>query len=712
MPIILGSKLLRKLVNFYEERAKNEEYSTTTALLESSLRQIKEAKENLLELYREIQDEHKNCKDYSEKREILAEIHQILEESDLNTSIAEAKDLIAVLTAKLNESKKIHESTEIRPEYPRSRAQKVCAPIKDDPEIVQNIAENTEQNKNCVSLSSFSQTLHSNQNKGGRLALLQEGIAAEAHSENCLGQNNNGRVMQSRAKHTNYRPNYSVVCIFCHKGNHLSTRCRTVSDKRMRRKALREQNRCWKCFSRDHNSFVCQKRDCTLCGQKHHISLCLKKDQPQRNHSNKRGTRDIVPYRPAQRDPRNRGLKSNNNQSDRKEHTSTNVQVCMGTLAKPNLRVESTLSEQLVLMTAEGSIWNARRQQYEKILFLFDSGAQKTAVDEELAEQFGLPRQMTEKCTMSGIGGRVETFESHIVPLKIGSAFGEEIEITVQTRPVITEGFPSVRLEQGDVAFLKANEIFLANTKLRGEQQIPRVLVGLDYYHDLVTYTGAKTPSGLHLAKTVFGHTIYGRGLSSVPQPNSVSYNLTAICEKTEHQVLHEHSRLEGPMQRKRAENCSKYSDEIVHAYGFTSTSLPLKGAATDIAKNYSVATGKLQSPQLQPSALNASRRRPALHAKPPSTPSVRRSYPTSAIRRHLPRPRAALRHLPRQEVDRRITRRKKAKTNDTVYAYSCRSPEYHRRIDDPYRIPNHYPYRTSCGGGGVDPSYACNDTH
>ncbi|EYC42555.1 hypothetical protein Y032_0527g2968 [Ancylostoma ceylanicum] len=192
IPIVLSARSLRKVVNFYKESAKDVEYRvdnednekcrSTTALLQCSILRIDEAKEHLQKLYGEILDEHKNCKDDSEKRDILAEIHQIVEESDLHTSIAEANDLIAVLMAKLNESKTIHEITEIRPEYPRSRAQKACAPIKDDPEIVQNIAENTEQNRNCVSLYSFSQTLYSDQNKGGPVALLQKGIAAKAHS--------------------------------------------------------------------------------------------------------------------------------------------------------------------------------------------------------------------------------------------------------------------------------------------------------------------------------------------------------------------------------------------------------------------------------------------------------------------------------------------------------------------------------------------------
>ncbi|EYB84684.1 hypothetical protein Y032_0311g2123 [Ancylostoma ceylanicum] len=691
MPIILGSKLLRKLVNFYDERAKNEEYSTTTALLESSLRQIKEAKENLLELYREIQDEHKNCKDYSEKREILAGIHQIVEESDLHTSIAEAKDLIAVLTAKLNESKKIHESTEIRPEYPRSRAQKVCAPIEDDPEMVQNIAENTEQNKNCVSLSSFSQTIYSNQNKGGPVALFKEGIAAKEHIENRLCQRNSGRVIHSRAKHAKYRPNYGNVCVFCHKGNHLTIRCRTVSDQSLRRNALKEQNRCWKCFSSNHNSFVCRKRDCSFCGQKHHSSLCFKKEPQQVNYGEERRAIISALNKPNSRDWQNGGQTRNSNQPIRMKTTPVAMQMCAQNVPDLNHSPPKSTYKQIVLMTADGSIWNAKRQRFKKVLFLFDSGAQKTVIEEKLAEQFGLRKVRTQMCTVSGNGGRVETFESHTISLRIGTAFGEEIEITGQTRPVITNGFPSLILGQSDGAFLKANDIYLASTKIRGEHQIPRILVGLDHYHDLITGHLTKTPSGLHIAKTVFGPAVYGSGVTEAIQAKSVSYNLTAIYEGAEHQVQQKNSKSDGLIERQRGKNFPKNPEKIFYAPGSTTSSLPSKEDARNVAKNHSVAVRRQRCLQLQPSPFNSSRRRPALHAKPPSTPSSSSSPPTPAIRRRPPHPRAVFRHRPRQDVDTRHTRtRKKAKPSDLSYDYSCRSPEYHRRIDDLHIIHVH----------------------
>ncbi|KAK6764148.1 hypothetical protein RB195_024465 [Necator americanus] len=208
-------------------------------------------------------------------------------------------------------------------------------------------------------------------------------------------------------------------------------------------------------------------------------------------------------------------------------------------------------------MTAEGNI-NARKEAYEKALFFFDSGAQKTVIEENLAEQLGLPKNTTEICTMSGIGEHIECFESH------------------KTKPVITNGFPSVKLNTEDIEFLKTNTICLANSKLHGEHQNPHILVGLDYYHDLVTdpANGIRTPSGFHITKTVFGPTIYGQGINKVSETaNTVCHSLTGISENTEQELLLKVFELDGfgimPEEIQRDEKVRRYLEKYSKLISF-----------------------------------------------------------------------------------------------------------------------------------------------
>ncbi|KAK6009686.1 hypothetical protein OSTOST_25364 [Ostertagia ostertagi] len=187
-------------------------------------------------------------------------------------------------------------------------------------------------------------------------------------------------------------------------------------------------------------------------------------------------------------------------------------------------------------MTAEGKVWNHNEGEYENVLLFFDTGAQKTVIEESLADRLGLLRQTTEVCSMSGIGGYIERFKSHAVNVKLSTVFGEELEMKVRTKPVITRGFPSVKLISTDIAFLKEKHICLSNSKLRGESQKPHILVGLDYYHELITPNSTvQTPSGLHITNTLFGPTIYGKGALHAETTNDTTcYEMTHIQENLE----------------------------------------------------------------------------------------------------------------------------------------------------------------------------------
>lgn len=275
---------------------------------------------------------------------------------------------------------------------------------------------------------------------------------------------------------------------------------------------------------------------------------------------------------------------------------------------KDNTSHRNSTPSQLILMTAEGNVWNNKKGEYEKILFFFDTGAQKTVIEESLADRLGLSKQTTEICTMSGIGGHIESFESHIVCIKLSTVYGEELELNVLTKPIITNGFPSVNLSSVDVDFLKANSICLSNSKLRGEHQNPHILVGLDHYHDLVTgpINNVKTPTGLHIAKTVFGATIYGKGAHH-GENATICYGMTSIQENSEQEILQKMFELDGlgisseecQKNEKALEYLSEYSRKISFSGGFITAPFPLKDNITQLENNYGVAIRRLESLQI-----------------------------------------------------------------------------------------------------------------
>ncbi|KAK6026470.1 hypothetical protein OSTOST_07572 [Ostertagia ostertagi] len=71
--------------------------------------------------------------------------------------------------------------------------------------------------------------------------------------------------------------------------------------------------------------------------------------------------------------------------------------------------------EQVVLMTAEGLVWNYFSEQYHRALFLFDTGAQLSLIFRELHPASGSTRaKKTEQCSLSGIKINVRHEDSGI----------------------------------------------------------------------------------------------------------------------------------------------------------------------------------------------------------------------------------------------------------------------------------------------------------
>ncbi|EYC34940.1 hypothetical protein Y032_1248g3781, partial [Ancylostoma ceylanicum] len=457
------------------------------------------------------------------------------------------------------------------------------------------------------------------ENKGVTIAqllkLLEKEISSKLFIESQWGFNNETR------KDVSTKPTHQ--CAFCGRTNHASAACRTVQDPQKRREIVKQKRLCWKCMQSNHTSNQCNRPDCSSCGQKHNSSLCLNGtssataarafpsplEQRQR-----RNETSHQPPRFGQRHDSRDNRFNNRNSNDARRMQQTNIQHMQA--EQENNRSPQTVGvnengEQLILMTAEGNLWNNNKQKFERVLFFFETGAQKTVIEEKLASEFGLPRLSTESCVMSGIGGHIERFESTTVPLKIRSVYGKEINVTARTKPIITGGFPSVNLTQADADFLEVNEICLANSKLRGERQVPKILVGLDRYYSLVIEEGSvrKTPSGLRIAKTVFGPAIYGQGNLDSPQNTPpISYGLTSIHETSDNQLLQKLFELdglgitpEGCLKDEKAENYfMDYSKLISFEKGYVKAPFPLKTNVAELQDNYSVAIKRLASLQKQ----------------------------------------------------------------------------------------------------------------
>ncbi|KAK6764904.1 hypothetical protein RB195_025009 [Necator americanus] len=270
---------------------------------------------------------------------------------------------------------------------------------------------------------------------------------------------------------------------------------------------------------------------------------------------------------------------------------------------------DNATKDQVMLMTAEANMWNNKTGQYERVLIFFDTGAQRTIINERTAEEFGFPKQKTEIC-LSGNGGHTEKFKTFFVPLKISTVFGKEIRLTVQTKPVITNGFRSAYLLEQDKQFLQDNDICLSNPRLRSEHQNPQILIGLDYCNEFVmSSTRTRLPSGLYVARTSVGPTLHGRSTSAVNVTSEeITHSLTLVQEPSEADILQKIFELDGlgistngfSNDEKTFEYFEKYTKTISFKNSVVTAPFPLKDNVIDISDNYAIAYRRLESLQRQ----------------------------------------------------------------------------------------------------------------
>ncbi|VDP53024.1 unnamed protein product [Heligmosomoides polygyrus] len=367
----------------------------------------------------------------------MLEIEQIESESQLHREIAAANDLILMLAARYDESKCTRDTMSVKLGFISQRSlilqntdsqhvsqqneeeedinRSDCSAVFDQIQILVNqmVSAGYDVRKTCnpmwcetilakfprdvvkpVLLSNHTQD---DQTIADLVSQLKKEIAAKAYVENRLGHKQTStsgdqpyatpRQYSGDQKHAISWSQPGDLCLFCQKASHGSMTCRSVTDQTTRRKVLTDGHRCWKCCSSNHSSFECNKPDCSKCGQKHHVSLCFKREggrpathaPPTNNQRNRTGQNNQRPAR-FQREQRNFPTAQS-------RWNANNLQMCSKN-NEPKSKSTST-SSQLVLMTAEGNVWNHNREEYEKILFFFDTGAQKTVIEESLADHLG-----------------------------------------------------------------------------------------------------------------------------------------------------------------------------------------------------------------------------------------------------------------------------------------------------------------------------------
>ena len=260
----------------------------------------------------------------------------------------------------------------------------------------------------------------------------------------------------SHKRGTHEKPKRSISCIFC-KGAHKPSLCTTITCHNERLAIVKNSGLCFNCLAR-HKVSQCSSRFMRKeCNKKHHTSLChafttTKTDKPPQPHP----TTEQEQTTSSTTTTEERSPTAMNTASLSALHTS----ICLLKTAIADVSGGSS--------TVEGHI-------------LFDEGAQRSFITQELADKLQLQPTRHENISVSSFGEQVSAIQRLAVSsICIHSVNGIKLSVSVLVVPnLVAPVRNSVRTHLSQLPYLQG--LTLAHPVISDENFDINVLIGADF---------------------------------------------------------------------------------------------------------------------------------------------------------------------------------------------------------------------------------------
>lgn len=169
-------------------------------------------------------------------------------------------------------------------------------------------------------------------------------------------------------------------------------------------------------------------------------------------------------------------------------------------------------SQRAILSTAVAKIESTSGKNSASCRLILDSGSQRSYITPALAEKLNLVPFGKEKILIGSFGSAsIQDAELPVVHIRLCTKFGESKELTVNIYPEpFSAPIRKERLDTRQFEFIKGLKL-AEPLKDEAEDIQVDLLIGSDYYHDLVGDRRITLAPGLYLVQSVFGWVINGR---------------------------------------------------------------------------------------------------------------------------------------------------------------------------------------------------------
>ncbi|XP_063427242.1 uncharacterized protein LOC134710774 [Mytilus trossulus] len=288
---------------------------------------------------------------------------------------------------------------------------------------------------------------------------------------------------QNQALNTrNIRQNLDTKhCVFYH-DVHAPAHCANISDPAARMNIVKREKLCFNCL-RTHRIHDCKSKHlCRNCNKRHHTSLCTVRQFNNKNHENDRSRQSVQNTNYSQQHMDFHGNTHGQanqtsvhlvNDTDQKEEDTS-------ILYSSSVEVRTNV----LLKTAVAPVWSDHSCRDTHILF--DEGAQRSFVTEDLARKLNLHSEGTEILQLSSFGYRNKTVR-HLdkSTVFVETVAGQKIPIHVLIVPMIAVPLQNnIRHINRGLNYLRG--LKLAHPVTQEESFEISLLIGADYYWDLV----------------------------------------------------------------------------------------------------------------------------------------------------------------------------------------------------------------------------------
>ncbi|XP_065895991.1 uncharacterized protein [Dysidea avara] len=308
------------------------------------------------------------------------------------------------------------------------------------------------------------------------------------------------------------------ACTYC-KGPHTANQCTVVKGHQQRTSIVKAAGLCFNCLGNHRASQCTSRRRCKHCSQKHHTSLCPPTDAasapvsaPVNNSVQPPPTTSSVP--PSL---------TNQTQPVPPQVPLTNSTGTYTTVTRPQPPLELACSACL-LKTAIATVSAGSISTEGNILF--DEGAQRSFISQELADTLCLRPTRSEQISLSSFGNQASSARFlQVATILVHTQDRSVIPISVLVVPQLAAPLQnSVRMEVSKMPHLK--NLQLAHPVTEDDSFEITILVGADYYWTFVQDQVIRG-NGPTAVKSRLGYLLSGPLLQPSTTVNLVHVNFT-----------------------------------------------------------------------------------------------------------------------------------------------------------------------------------------